>query len=441
MDAVLSYPYRARIGPSMLAECSPLQGSIMAHSPIRRSPRAGRGGNQHHFRKVRYFAKLECRKSDITVAVHMEFRISAFYEKERLERLWATISHDACISQIASIHQVAIYFNDTSNPLKDFVRRWLSSPSTARLRLCVNLSRCDSYGIDWDSTIDLESVSLPPEISVFEFSNYEKKMMDGMKLNEYYELWSSLETSRGHSISIEKEVNLGSLIFVSTSRGRPELVEVASMEPNRNYDFNTWGCISSTDREKFEGESVSMKFWTPHEYELAWFSRANHIADAESEPPPGFLFLCPPEAFENGTLSFRWPELPAYWSLEPSGNPLSMQEAEELGFPSIELETEIWGQSWDECVYTRLRQFHEAKGFDANDAEVDLHLDCQWQVSHPNSQCEEQIPLHHDEDYYSDPKKHLKPQDEPQFPNSQIINRGQHRNPTVLRQNMTLTII
>ncbi|KAJ6490941.1 hypothetical protein C8R45DRAFT_901311 [Mycena sanguinolenta] len=83
------------------------------------------------------------------------------------------------------------------------------------------------------------------------------------------------------------------------------------------------------------------------------------------EPPAGFLFLCPLENFQVTPSSFRWPDCPAYWSLDPSGvKRLSTEEAARLGFPSLELSTRIIGLSWDSSVYAGLRQYLQARAFD-----------------------------------------------------------------------------
>ncbi|KAJ7917064.1 hypothetical protein B0H13DRAFT_1524924, partial [Mycena leptocephala] len=64
-----------------------------------------------------------------------------------------------------------------------------------------------------------------------------------------------------------------------------------------------------------------------------------------------------------------------YWSLDPLGaERLSPGEATELGFPSIELDTAIFADSWDASVYAALRQFHRAKGFDPDSQDVARHL-------------------------------------------------------------------
>jgi hypothetical protein len=89
----------------------------------------------------------------------------------------------------------------------------------------------------------------------------------------------------------------------------------------------------------------------------------------------GFLFLCPVTDFQTGPSSFRWPECPAYWSLDPSGvERLGMDEATALGFPSLRLTTEILGRFWDASVYAGLRQFHRAKGFDPESQDLARHL-------------------------------------------------------------------
>ncbi|KAJ7168934.1 hypothetical protein C8R46DRAFT_995492 [Mycena filopes] len=92
-------------------------------------------------------------------------------------------------------------------------------------------------------------------------------------------------------------------------------------------------------------------------------------------PPPGNLFLCPPKAFKTGPSTFKWPDCPAYWSLDPSGvDRLSTEDATRLGFPSMKLRTEIGGITWDASVYAGLRQFHEAKGFDPDSQDLARHL-------------------------------------------------------------------
>jgi hypothetical protein len=51
-----------------------------------------------------------------------------------------------------------------------------------------------------------------------------------------------------------------------------------------------------------------------------------------------------------------------------------MEDASALGFPSISLSIGVIGDSWDASVYTGLRQFHQAKGFDPDSQDVARHL-------------------------------------------------------------------
>jgi hypothetical protein len=100
-----------------------------------------------------------------------------------------------------------------------------------------------------------------------------------------------------------------------------------------------------------------------------------YFSKALEHCPPGYLFVCPAKDLQIGPSSFRLPDCPAYWSLDPSGaERLSTEEAAELGFPSIELTTTIWSRSWDTNVYAALRQFHQGKGFDPDSQDVARHL-------------------------------------------------------------------
>ncbi|KAF8206794.1 hypothetical protein K438DRAFT_1963106 [Mycena galopus ATCC 62051] len=97
--------------------------------------------------------------------------------------------------------------------------------------------------------------------------------------------------------------------------------------------------------------------------------------------PEGTLFLCPMNEFQCGPSSSRWPDCPAYWSLDPLGaSRLSTEEAERLGFPSIQLATKIYVKSWDEHFYAGLRKFHQVKGFDPDSQDVAWELYPQYEL-------------------------------------------------------------
>ncbi|KAJ7177203.1 hypothetical protein C8R46DRAFT_49432 [Mycena filopes] len=61
--------------------------------------------------------------------------------------------------------------------------------------------------------------------------------------------------------------------------------------------------------------------------------------------------------------------------MDPSGlKPLSDADAESLGFPTLSPQTMVWSYSWDTYVYTGLRRFHAAKGFNPDSQDVARHL-------------------------------------------------------------------
>jgi hypothetical protein len=90
-----------------------------------------------------------------------------------------------------------------------------------------------------------------------------------------------------------------------------------------------------------------------------WFDL--EISESGADAPPGFLFVCATEDFQIGPNSIRPPDCPAYWSLDPLGDRrLSADEAIALGFPTFKLTTNFSGWRWENSIYDRLRQFHQA---------------------------------------------------------------------------------
>ncbi|KAJ6518058.1 hypothetical protein C8R47DRAFT_4175 [Mycena vitilis] len=99
------------------------------------------------------------------------------------------------------------------------------------------------------------------------------------------------------------------------------------------------------------------------------------VQQTTDDLPPLYLFLCPVKNFRAGPSSCRWPECPAYWSLDPSEiERLSTEQSTRLGFPQIELKTELRFVHWDRSVYAGLRQFHQAKGFNPDKQDLARHL-------------------------------------------------------------------
>jgi hypothetical protein len=100
------------------------------------------------------------------------------------------------------------------------------------------------------------------------------------------------------------------------------------------------------------------------------------VASTTTEnPPTGFLFLCPTPDFRSGASSFRWPDCPAYWCLDPFGiERLNTEEAIQLGFPTMKFKMAGSGHSCDGSVYAGLRQLHREKGFSPDSQNIARHL-------------------------------------------------------------------
>ncbi|KAJ6518119.1 hypothetical protein C8R47DRAFT_6757 [Mycena vitilis] len=81
--------------------------------------------------------------------------------------------------------------------------------------------------------------------------------------------------------------------------------------------------------------------------------------------PPGYLFLCRSVDFHDDFQCFRVPDCPAYWALDPSGlERLTADDVRSTGFPDFHCRRVVFGRCWHDSVYTGIRQFHAAKGFD-----------------------------------------------------------------------------
>ncbi|KAF7374257.1 hypothetical protein MSAN_00308600 [Mycena sanguinolenta] len=174
---------------------------------------------------------------------------------------------------------------------------------------------------------------------------------------------------------------------------------------NSWYTVGAWGEVMPNGKTRLNSDDAtdtiaSLLLWTDTHEDGIWLSQANHIFTAlqissnfqdyvvaqridftvtistvKGTTPPGFLFLCAPKRFRRGRSSFKWPDCPAYWSLDPSGaERLTLEDAINLGFPSFSFSMEIRGKSWDANVYAGLRQFHQAKGFDPDSQDVARYL-------------------------------------------------------------------
>ncbi|KAJ6498602.1 hypothetical protein DFH09DRAFT_1446485 [Mycena vulgaris] len=125
-------------------------------------------------------------------------------------------------------------------------------------------------------------------------------------------------------------------------------------------------------------------FWKTPELNEYWLAQANCIFARTISNLKDYrgslrahtvtLFFSMP----RGGSPIRYPRIPecaAYWPLDRSGlDRMSPEEAQQAGFPAVELQTQVWGERWADSVYTGLRQFHAGKGFDPDSQEVARHL-------------------------------------------------------------------
>ncbi|KAJ6608027.1 hypothetical protein B0H10DRAFT_1955771 [Mycena sp. CBHHK59/15] len=116
---------------------------------------------------------------------------------------------------------------------------------------------------------------------------------------------------------------------------------------------------------------------------IAWLSQANYIftwehitfgyedyfSSTSYNIPNSYLFLCPLEDLQGtDRMQFGYPEISAYWSLDPSGaERLNTNDADKLGFPPLMLGINVRGIS-------SIHQFYQAKGFDPDSQEITQHL-------------------------------------------------------------------
>ncbi|KAF7337210.1 hypothetical protein MSAN_02273400 [Mycena sanguinolenta] len=297
---------------------------------------------------------------------------------------------------------------------------WIQ-PATGQL--CVDLS----VGQERDNIllqIEDEHIILRSENISLHDPNAEALVISSVDKNKYHELCSDdpLAQSRMFSVSsrlpIEHWMTLCQLDFeqetllklTKSLDFRPEVEHTWNIYRGSRYEHN----VFSVSAYQFL-KQVLPNSWTRYDareaYNLIfeirvkhadsanfWLSQANYIFSqlqttsdfkdyvlltkvifdlrcrpnpSNSHVPEGYLFVCPAKDFRTGENSFKWPDCPAYWSLDPSGAiRLTSEDAETLGFPIIHIETCLSGYSWDESVYQGLRQFHAGKGFNSDNQDM-----------------------------------------------------------------------
>ncbi|KAJ6524161.1 hypothetical protein B0H19DRAFT_1276614 [Mycena capillaripes] len=271
-------------------------------------------------------------------------------------------------------------------------------------QLCADL--IPSNGDYWPYS--LVEVSRQDGIDTSDASRQETRVVDHLTPEQYHSIcyWN---LSQHHRITFFEPitVTLGAIIARSSDTPLHRLVEIASV-PDVEADWDDWsgaeGEVMDNDWTRFNASDVSGRTLRVYvEYEPnsgSWLSQANHIfsrhkitsefenyavvyemrfeiiiPNIPQNLSPSYLFLCPTQDFQIAQSSFRWPDFPVYWSLDPSGTKhLTAEEVTEHGFPSLQLITEVDGDFWDASVYAGLRQFHQGRGFDPDSQEVARHI-------------------------------------------------------------------
>ncbi|KAF7372516.1 hypothetical protein MVEN_00113500 [Mycena venus] len=328
--------------------------------------------------------------------------------------------HHSHLSTVYILALCDVDFNEASRDVYNTIQKplglgdctfWINR-STGRL--CVELTPPSYITFLGD---DLDDVRGMEVIDYLNAPNPEIMISELMTLKAYQNTcaahWELEADGRCLTASPSTTVKMRAVICCGSSNNLADSVEIASL-PGVEASLGDWdlfllGAVGEVTQDgwtRFPSNdvvdtSITIGDTVPRvETCRIWLSQANHIfscirftsnvedldlvhsvhfelklSATEEKPPPGFLFLCPAASFKTGPSSFRWPDIPAYWSLDPSGaERISMNEATQIGFPAIDLTTDIWTRSWDDSVYAGLRHFHQAKTFNPETPDVARHL-------------------------------------------------------------------
>ncbi|KAF7353290.1 hypothetical protein MSAN_01517000 [Mycena sanguinolenta] len=250
----------------------------------------------------------------------------------------------------------------------------------------------------------LENISLDAPDS-------EDAIISSLSEDQYQQLCPQLSISRRCYFQISTECPVGPGIFQSDSQPGTcvritEPLQILAEE--LHWDNHTGGMPGELlpnlwiryDFSRMSSLQLALRVLFPlHELGKSWVAQASrifaeleevaHIEDYvcvdyvrfslritdKRDIPDGYLFVCPSRHLRTNTEPhanlYQWPACPAYWSFDPSGaDRLSMEDANNLGFPAIHIETRMFGYFWDRG----LRRFHEGKEHDPESREVARQL-------------------------------------------------------------------
>ncbi|KAF7342605.1 hypothetical protein MSAN_02017200 [Mycena sanguinolenta] len=374
--------------------------------------------------KVRrtYSARVGCRSTPMTVVLYQgddaekEWRKSVSVHSSlrhpNIVQLYATASSSgihAAIYHDGAVYICAYVFSDRSEALRycNRPRPFQAIPWVRRStgRLCIEFG---TIAVEDEIPFvgAVERLTPPDSIQALHDPNQESRVIAALGFQQWYSLCREcLAEYRYSDISVQAEVKLNSIMHWSSGCQFEDATEMAWVVAHPVPELKCWnyeslGKLQEDGSVRYNSSDVFGKIISTtgraHDSIMLWLPQANYIftqlkipsdykdyvlVDSvdfyvqislpEHKPPNGYLFLCPPTNFQTGSGSFQWPECPAYWSLDPVGRkPLSVEEAANLGFPPIELTTEVGMFFWDETVYAALCKFHVEKGFDPNRQDV-----------------------------------------------------------------------
>ncbi|KAJ6552857.1 hypothetical protein B0H19DRAFT_1263297 [Mycena capillaripes] len=283
---------------------------------------------------------------------------------------------------------------------------WIRSSTS---QFCVDLQPSGGspslYGLAVESRMGIKD---PSSVSSLEAAT----IIGSLTLKQYHDLcYRCPGNFRNFTISTRTTVGLGAIYFCPSRDRFEDAVIIAFLPLHNKVDVHRWyetprqavvvGGWTRLDANDAWDSTLRLDCLNSYpDVRRYWTSAANHIfsrlqitsnfqdyaivdqvtfqlkiSKTSKTPPHGYLFLCPKEDFRAGPSSVSWLHCLAYWSLDPWGvDRLSAEEAAELGFPPIQLTAEIYMYCWDESVYTGVRQFHRAKGFNPDSQDVAQHL-------------------------------------------------------------------
>ncbi|KAJ7231510.1 hypothetical protein C8J57DRAFT_1533586 [Mycena rebaudengoi] len=278
-----------------------------------------------------------------------------------------------------------------------FTPRIIAVPDSAE-SLVIYEGRTGTLSLSGDGT---SSLFEPPDHS---------QIIKAISMKQYHELcgWYLAQYS-WPEVSTNTSIRLGSVVYMPRARGDREIAQEVAYLSDPPFEHLGWRSPSNKSCHLLESgwtrvilgddtrdTEFNCQFDGLTNTDDAWLAQANHIFDCakirsnyrdygliysveyqlrlsdKNDIPHGYSFLCPSQDLQGSSPSeFRYPACPAYWSLDPSGSQrLDSEEAHRLGFPSFTMDMFVLTRLWDDFVYTGIREFHQAKGFDPYSQDV-----------------------------------------------------------------------